>query len=276
MHHNHRWFGVAFFVLASLQVLLAKDPPAQVIQWPNSTAPVLRFSFSKFKKIGGIGGENTYVTETTAQNLWNKRISRANFKLYLFSDQKIRVGEAILSVADVAPGETIKFQTTISASGNPSSVTLGPEYLPPELGAVGPARLVSVTVNSVPQGAQLRVDGSDQGTTPKVVQLGVGQHKLEFSKEGFNAGIFPLEIAANDASGGSVSYELGSAVHDTVELRDGSVISGDVEALSATQLTVRIAGKDNQYDRNQVKRILLVERETLPTVPPAVSGAPKN
>ncbi len=50
---------------------------------------------------------------------------------------------------------------------------------------------------------------------------------LEFSKEGFNPGRFPLEITADDASGGSVSYELGASAHDTVELRDGSILSGD-------------------------------------------------
>ena len=50
-------------------------------------------------------------------------------------------------------------------------------------------------------------------------------------------------------------------MHDTVELRDGSVISGDLESVSATEVVLRIAGKDAKYDRNQVKRILLVERE---------------
>jgi hypothetical protein len=49
---------------------------------------------------------------------------------------------------------------------------------------------------------------------------------LEFEKEGFNSGRFPLEITSRDTSRGSVSYELGSAAHDTIELRDGSVLCG--------------------------------------------------
>ena len=40
-----------------------------------------------------------------------------------------------------------------------------------------------------------------------------------------------------------MSYELGSSAHDTVELRDGSVINGDLESVSATELVIRIGGK---------------------------------
>ena len=113
----------------------------------------------------------------------------------------------------------------------------------------------------MPQGALFRVDGTDAGTTPKIVQLVVGKHTLQFSKEGFNAGMFSVEISPDDASGGSVSYELGTSAHDTVELRDGTVLSGDVLSVSATDVTVRIGGAAQRFDRNQVKRILLVERD---------------
>jgi len=87
---------------------------------------------------------------------------------------------------------------------------------------------------------------------------------LEFSKDGFNKGHFPLEITPDDASGGSVSYELGASAHDTIELRDGSVLSGDVESVSATEVLMRIGGNVQRFDRNQVKRIGLVPRETSP------------
>ncbi len=85
---------------------------------------------------------------------------------------------------------------------------------------------------------------------------------LEFSKDGFNKGHFPLEITPDDASGGSVSYELGSSAHDSIELRDGSVLSGDVESVSATEVLMRIGGNVQRFDRNQVKRIGFVPRET--------------
>jgi hypothetical protein len=93
------------------------------------------------------------------------------------------------------------------------------------------------------------------------VRVSPGKHILEFSKQGFNPGKFPLEVGPDDVSGGSVSYELGSSVHDTVELRDGSVLNGDVESVSAAEVVVRLGGAMQHLNRNQVKRILLVERD---------------
>jgi len=90
-------------------------------------------------------------------------------------------------------------------------------------------------------------------------------------------GPFPSKLHRTTPLGGSVSYELGSAVHDTVELRDGSVLNGDVESVSASDVVVRIGGQNGHYDRNQVKRILFVERENPQALPPAVQspGAPQ-
>jgi hypothetical protein len=84
------------------------------------------------------------------------------------------------------------------------------------------------------------LDRKAEGTTPKVIDVAIGKHMLEFEKEGFNRGNFPLEITSRDASGGSVSYELGSAAHDTIELRDGSVLTGDLVSISGMQVQVRI------------------------------------
>jgi hypothetical protein len=47
----------------------AKEPPAQVIVWPDSGPPVLRFSFSRFKEVGGSGSQHNYISDTTAENL---------------------------------------------------------------------------------------------------------------------------------------------------------------------------------------------------------------
>jgi hypothetical protein len=44
--------------------VLAKDQPFQVVSWPDSGQPVLRFTFSKFKDLGGgMGKERTYITD---------------------------------------------------------------------------------------------------------------------------------------------------------------------------------------------------------------------
>jgi hypothetical protein len=263
---------LALFLMAS--AAYAKDQPAQVIVWPESGTPVLRFSFGKFKEVGSVGSERTFMTDTTAENLWGKLISNASFSLYLFDKNKVRIGEGMINLSSVSPGETVKFQTTIAASGAPASVSLVAKYLPAELGPARPPRTISITVNSVPQGAALKVDDKEAGTTPKIVQLGVGKHMLEFNKEGFNPGRFPMEIGADDASGGSVSYELGASAHDTIELRDGTVLSGDLQSVSATDVVIRAGGKDLSYDRNQVKRIMLVERAVAPPTPVAQPAQP--
>jgi hypothetical protein len=84
---------------------------------------------------------------------------------------------------------------------------------------------------------------------------------VNFEKEGFNSGKFPLEISSRDASGGSVSYELGSAAHDTIELRDGSVLAGDLVSINGMEVEVRIGGNRQTIDRNQVKRIPLTSAD---------------
>ncbi len=239
----------------------AKEPPPQVIVWPASGQPVLRFSFGKFKEIGSSGKQHDCTVDVSAENLWNKKISRGEFTLYVFDKAKVRIGEAWIAISDLAPGGVVKFQTAISASGTIASMELVPRSLPTELQAFLPPKTISITVNSVPQGAELKIDGTAAGTTPKIVQVSPGKHALAFSKEGFNSGTFPLEITPDDVSGGSVSYELGTSTHDTLELRDGSVLSGDVQSMSATEVLIRIGRTVQHLSRNQVKRIVLIQRE---------------
>lgn len=248
-----RVLSAILFLIIMSPWAAARDRPFQVVTWPDSNQPVLRFEFSKPKDLGGLGKEHTYVTDVAAANLTNKTIGDANFSLYVFDKTKARVGEGYIHLSNVSAGQTVKFQMTVSASGTPSSMEVATS--PPA------ARTVSLTVNSVPQGALLKVDGKEAGTTPKTIEVGIGKHLLEFEKEGFNPGKFPVEITARDVSGGSVSYELGSAAHDTIELRDGSVLSGDLVSVSGMQVQVRVGGNVQTIDRNQVKRILLTERE---------------
>ena len=244
-------FACVLFLAVAVSSLLAKDNVFQTVNWPESGQTVLRFSFSKFKDIGGMGKEHTYLIDTIAENVSDKTIGNANFSLYVFDKSNARIGEGYIHLANVGPGQTVKFQITLSASGNPVSVAV----------SASAPRSLSITGNSVPQGAVLKVDGKELGTTPKIIEVAIGKHVLEFSKEGFNSGKFPLEMTSHDASGGSVSYELGSAAHDTIELRDGSVLSGDLISINGMQVQVRIGGNTQAFDRNQVKRILLTERD---------------
>lgn len=242
--------SVLLLILSS-SLVIAKDQPFQVVSWPDSGQPALRFTFSKFNSIGaGMGKERTYISDVMAENLSDRTISGASFSLYVFDKAKARIGEGYINLTNVAAGETVKFQITIAVSGSPSSVAV----------ATSAPRTVSITVNSVPLGAALLVDGKAMGITPKIVDVAIGKHMLGFEKEGFNSGKFPLEISSRDASGGSVSYELGSAAHDTIELRDGSVLAGDLVSINGMQIEVRVGGNTQTFDRNQVKRILLTER----------------
>jgi PEGA domain len=257
-------FWVVFVSLILMAAASGKDPSPQVLVWPTSGQPIVRFSLGKFKEIGSTGKQRSYSIDVTAENLWKKRISKADFSLYLFDKDKTRIGEGWISISDVEPGQLIKFQMNAEASGTPVSIALAPRSLPPELESYLPPRSISIMVNSVPQGAGLKVDGVEMGTTPKIIQAAPGKHMLEFTKEGFNTGHFPLEITPQDTSGGSVSYELGASAHDTVELRDGSVLVGDVESVSATEVAVRVGGTIQRLNRSQVKRITLVPREPAP------------
>jgi hypothetical protein len=244
--------AAALFTIVVTCTLAAKDAPTQVINWPQTGSAVVRITLGKFKEISSVAGQHNYLIDTTAENLWNKKISHLGFNLYLYDKSKVRIGDGWITIENVPPGQSVKFQTTVELAVN---------SVPTELQPLAPPKKVSMTVNSVPQGAVLSVDGVEAGMTPKLVQLTAGKHSLGFVKEGFNTGTFPLEIGPDDVSGGSVSYELGSSAHDTIELRDGTLLSGDLVGVSGMEVRVRVAGTIQSLDRNKVKRILLTERD---------------
>jgi hypothetical protein len=51
-----------------------------------------------------------------------------------------------------------------------------------------------------------------------------------------------------------VSYEMEASAHDTIELRDGSVLVGDLESLSATEAVIRIGGNLQHLNRTASSR----------------------
>jgi len=116
--------SVLFLTITSLSVF-AKDQPFQVVSWPDSGQPVLRFTFSKFQDLGsGIGRERTYTTEVVADNLSDQTITSAIFSLYVFDKSTARIGEGYINLTNVAAGETVKFQVTLAASGFPISIAV--------------------------------------------------------------------------------------------------------------------------------------------------------
>lgn len=252
---------VAFLVFSL--VASAKDVP-QVVDWPESGDTILRFTITKIRHIGSSGGQQTYVIDTQVDNLWSKRIPAASFRFYAFDKSKVRIGEGYFDLTNLSPHETIRMEINAVTVGTPVTLTVVPQTLPPELAAHAPPKIVALTVYSVPSGAKLSVDGQDAGVTPLALKLPVGSHTLQFSKEGFNTGNYPLVITPDQVSGGQVSYELGASAHDTIELRDGTLLNADVESVSASEVVVTMGGKQQTFDRNQVKRILFVQRGVAP------------
>jgi len=241
---------------------LAKDAPLQVIDWPATGETAVRFTFGKFKALPGMGNMHGYVMDIAAENRSPRLIPAARFSLYLFDKDKVRVGEDVIALSNVGAGETVKFETTVTTSGPPVAVSL--QYISET------AKIVSFTVNSTPQGATLKLDGTEAGTTPRIIRVGIGKHVLTFSKEGFVTGTFPLETTADDVSGGTVSYELGTAAYDSIELRDGSVLNGDLVSVSGMDVEIRVGGVIQHLDRNKIKRVMLTQRNPPdPTPPPA-------
>lgn len=237
---------------------LTKDVPVE-LTWPPSGNPALRLSFGKFKQTGSFGNQQSYTTEVTAVNVWNKLFD-GMFALLIFDSNKIRIGEGWINLSRLRPGETVKFPLHVSTLGKPATFTLEARSVPSEFQGQAPPKIVGMTVYSVPSGAALRVDDKEVGTTPTEIKVGVGKHALEFSLPGYHIGHFPLVVSEEQVSGGSVTYELGGVALDTVELRDGSSLTGDLHYVDADRVVVQVGGEMKSLDRNLVKRILLVQR----------------
>lgn len=229
-------------------------------RWPD-TNPVFQFSLGKLQHTGNYGSQESWNIEVSVTNLYSKKIGEAGFHLYLFDKKQIRVGEGYVAITNIAPQETIRLNLTATTTGSPVSFTVAPQKLPIELAALAPPKPIGMTVYSVPSGAMLSVDKKEVGLTPIAVRLTPGSHTLDFVKEGYSSGSYPLSVTADQLPGATVTFELGSAMHDSVELRDGTVINGDVQYMDATSVVVQVAGEGQKLDRNRVKRILLIERE---------------
>ena len=253
-------------------VLCAKNEPAIVMTWP-ADKPALKLSFEKFRQMGVYAGQSTFVSDVTVQNLTARQIPRASFTLYFLDKNKVRIGEGLFQVSDLEAGQAAKVQFQFSSVGVPASITLSAKR---DMLSPPGAKTIPLRVISVPPGAKLKVDGQECGSTPVMVRLTVGTHQLDLTKEGYAPGTTPLEVTPDELPGGSITVELGGLSRDTVELRDTSVVLGDVISMSLTQVVVRVEGRDQTYDRNQVKKITLVEREVVqqPTIVQPASTPP--
>jgi PEGA domain-containing protein len=248
-------------VLAAILILasgfcLAKDVTI-TLQWPQDK-PAIKLTFGKFQQIAVFAGQSTFVCDVVVENLTDKPVPRASFTVYGNDKNNVRIGEGLLSLSDLNPQQQIKARLQFTSVGVPASLTLSARK---DMLAAPGVRIIPLRVLSVPPGAKLKVDGQDAGITPVMVKLTIGNHTLDLTKEGYAPGTTPFDVTPDELPGGSITVELGGLSRDTVELRDGTVLLGDVLSMSLSAVVVSVDGKEQTLERNQVKKMILVERQ---------------
>ncbi len=264
---TRRFVACLYLLLLPVSMMFAKDKkqqsdaPAMVMMWPDSTHPTLKLTFGTFMQLASYNGQLSLESHVLIENRSGQFIPQASFTVYMLDKDKVRIGSGNLNISDLEAGQQAKLPFQVFSVGIPASLTLTARNN--SAGIPTSLKTVPLKVISVPAGASLKVDGRDAGITPATVNLTVGNHTLEFSKEGFASGSTALEVKPDDAPGGSITLELGGLSRDEVELRDGKVLQGDAISLSMTSVVVRVNGQDQTFDRNQVKKIILVPRENV-------------
>ena len=231
----------------------AADP---VLTWPaNGKDAILRFTVGKLRQISSNSGQTDYLGEALAENLSTKPIPSASFYLYLLDKSGKRVGEGYLEVSNLGAGQRAKIPVSVHAMGSYSTMELQPQHVPSD----EPFK-VKMNIVSTPSGASFKLDAQPSGVTPQILPIAPGKHVLEFTKEGYAAASTPVEVAPN-APAGSVEIELNPLAVDTVVLRDGTVMMGDVTSMTAAAVNVTVKGKPVKLDRSRVARIVLGQRK---------------
>jgi len=232
-----------------------------VMFWPNQDNAILKLTFSRFQNMGTYGGQMTLVSNVVVQNLSTKLIPRASFSVALLDKDRVRVGNGNLVIDDLNPGESAKVQFQCESAGAPAVLSISARN---NGGVPVSLKTIPMTVVSVPAGASLKVDDKDEGLTPAKINVGVGTHQLELRKEGFAVGTTPLEVAPDEAPGGSITITLGGLTDDTIELRDGSILAASVLSMTLESVVIEVNGQRQTLDRNRIKKIFLVERTVTP------------
>lgn len=248
----------------------ANNSPGIVMFWPNQDRPTIKVTFGAFRQVASYAGKLTLVADVMIENVSGQPIPRASFAVHLMDKDKVRIGNGVLVFDDLSAGEATKVLFQCDTVGVPSSIGLAANR--DAQGIPNATKVVPLKIISVPAGAKLKVDGKDQGITPVLANLTVGTHALELSKDDFATATSSIDVRADEMEGGSITIELAGLSQDAIELRDGTVLVGDAVSLSLTELVFRVTGKDTKYDRNQIKKITLVERivtQQSPIVQPA-------
>jgi hypothetical protein len=244
-----------------------------VMFWPGQDNAILKLTFSRFQNLATYAGKMTLVSTVIVQNVSAKPLPRASFSVALLDKDRVRVGNGALIIDDLDAGESAKVQFQCESVGAPSVLSISARN---NGGVPTSMKTIPMTVISVPAGANLKVDDKDAGVTPAQIHIGIGTHQLVLTKEGFAVATTPLEVAPDEAPGGSITITLGGLTDDTVELRDGSIITGDVMSMTLDSVVIDINGQSQTFDRNKIKKIFLVERIVTHPETPAASHPKKQ
>jgi PEGA domain len=239
-----------------------------VMFWPDHDNAVLKLTFSRFQNVGTFGSQMTLLSNVVVQNLSTKMIPKASFSVALLDKDRVRVGSGILIIDDLGAGESARVQFESQSVGAPAILSLAARN---NGGVPVSLKTTPLTVISVPAGASLKVDDKDEGVTPARINISVGTHQLVLAKEGFAVATTPLEVAPDEAPGGSITITLGGLTDDTIELRDGTILTADVMSMTLDKIVIEVGGKQQTLDRNNVKKIFLVERIITNTGPTAAA-----
>ena len=250
-------YVLAILLFCTAITLFAADT---VLTWPaNGKDAMLRFTVGKLRQVSSNAGQTDYLGEATAENLTTKTIPTASFYLYLLDKNGKRVGEGYLEVTNLAAGQKAKIPVSAHAMSSYASMELQPQHLPSD----EPMK-VKMHVNSKPAGATVKVDSQESGITPAVIPIAPGKHTLEFSKEGYAPASAPVDV--NDATlPAGVDVELNPLTVDTVVLRDGTVMLGNLTSMNEGSVSLRVKGKPTTIARSRVARIVLGEQKSATT-----------
>ncbi len=241
----------SLFILLALLLCVAAFAADTVLTWPaDGKDPMLRFTVGKLRQISSVSGQTDYLGEALAENVGEKAIPAASFYVYLIDKNGKRVGEGYLEVRDLGAGQKAKVPVSVHALGSYVKMELQPQHLPSD----EPMK-VKMSVSSVPTGASVKLNGQESGVTPQVIAMAPGKHTLEFAKEGYAKASTPVEIAEN-AMPGSVNVDLEPLSLDTVVLRDGTELVGNVTSVTATGVSITVKGKAAKFERAKVARVV--------------------
>ncbi len=142
---------------------------------------------SKANVSGGSNGKvaaaaaATYGPEALLMRGWNADIRKGTtLNAYVFGDREI--GMANLTVR---PSYTSSSDNPTPAAPTPPALTPRPQAAPQPAPAAAAAELATIVVKSIPDGADITLDGKFVGSTPSTVRLPPGDHTIALEKSGY-------------------------------------------------------------------------------------------